>query len=187
MEIKASSKYDWETVKKFCYFTVFTRFKINIIYFALLILHMLLTLLPVLPDIIDYSQTYGFSFDMIDDGVIFYGTFAICWLLFILFLPKIRYGKRNAKQNAENEYVFTDEKIQFVQDVTDVKKSMSIKYNAVYRVYETKEFFYMYLYTNKMEAYIIDKSTIAGGTSTDLRMLLVQKTGADKYKLKCKV
>lgn len=187
MEIKASSKYDWKTLNKFCYFTVFTRYKINTIYYTLLILHMLLTLLPVLPDIIDCSRAYGFSFDMIDDAVIFYGTFAICWLLFILFLPKIKYGNRKSKQNAENEYVFMDEKIQFVQDATDVNKSASIKYNAVYRVYETKEFFYMFLYINKRETYIIDKSTVTGGTVEDLRMLLISKIGEKKYKMKFKV
>lgn len=184
MEIKAFSKYDWETLKKFCYFSVFTRYKINIIYFTWLILHMLLTILPVLPDITDYSQTYGFSFDMIDDVVIFYGFFVMFWFLFIWLLAIIKYRNIKSKQNAENKYVFTDENIQFVQDATGVNSSASIEYSAVYRVYETKEFFYMFLYTNKRKTYIIDKSTIACGTAMDLRMLLIQKIGADKYKIK---
>lgn len=186
MEIKAYSKYDWETVKKFSYFIVLTRYKINIIYFAWLLLHMLSTLLPVLPDIIDYSREYGFSFDMIDDGIIYYGFFVMFWFLFIWLLPKIKYRNIKSKQNAENKYVFTDENIQFLQDATGVNSSASIEYSAVYRVYETNGFFYIFLYTNKWAAYIVDKSTVTGGTAMDLRMLLIQKIGADKYKIKCK-
>lgn len=62
---------------------------------------MLSTLLPVLPDIIDYSREYEFSFDVIDDAIIYYGFFVMFWFLLIWLLPIIKYRNIKSKQNAE--------------------------------------------------------------------------------------
>ena len=177
MEIKASSKYDWETIKKFNRFHILSRAR----FFNVLILLMEIYMIFVFA-FAAISQT--FTTGLLPSFCLF-----LLWNAFIVFvyfgLPKIRYNKNKVIKNSENRFVFTE------NDVTETSGNglhtgtSAVKYDAMWRVYETKG--YIYLYINSNQSYIVDKSTVTGGTVEDLRMLLISKIGAKKYKVKFKV
>lgn len=186
MEIKASSKYDWETIKKLNKFHFFVRFRAFTIIVASAFVLYMLTIVGRIPSIILFTKFYGFSLDYIQD-IVFYIIVMALWLFWILAMPKIRYNRRKDAKNCENEFVFTEQKIQLFQHKELINSSTEILYSAIGRVYEVKDFIYIYLIDNKRGAYIVDKSTVCDGTVEELRNLFISKVGADKYKLKCKV
>lgn len=99
-------------------------------------------------------------------------------------LPKIQYKQNKLLHGVVNNIVFKDDTILIEQCGENTSATAKINYDAAWRVYEIEKF--IYIYVNPRQAYIVEKSTIEGGTAMDLRMLLVQKIGADKYKIKCK-
>lgn len=183
MEIKASSKYDWETIKKLNNFHFFVRFRALTIVVAIAFAAYIITVVGRIPSIILFTKLYGFSFDYISD-IVFYVVFMMLWVFWLLAMPKIRYKRDYFGKDSKNEFVFTSENIKLAQIHALHNSENGISYNAIWRVYESKEFIYMYI--GKRQTYIVDKSTVEGGNAIDLRMLLVQKIGADKYKIKCK-
>lgn len=183
MEIKASSKYDWMTIKKLNNFHFFVRFRVFTIVVAIVFAAYIITVVGRIPSIILFTKLYGFSFDYIRD-IVFYVVFMMLWVFWFLAMPKIRYKRDYFGKDSKNDFVFTDENIKLTQTQELHSSESVLSYNAIWRVYESKEFIYMYI--GKRRVYIVDKSTIEGGTALDLRMLLVQKIGADKYKIKCK-
>lgn len=177
MKITASSKYDWETVKKFNFFHNIVRKKaLNI---ALLVLDLLCVLLFVLV----------YRWGLLDSNMIMIYLLLVlvnAVLAFALFvLPKIQYKQNKALQGMKNEITFAEQEFTLAQQGNNAIATTTIKYDAIWRVYETADCFYVYI--NPRQAYIVDKSTIIGGTSVDLRMFLVKEIGISKYKLKSKV
>lgn len=103
-----------------------------------------------------------------------------CFLYFIL--PKIRYHALGKMQGTENKYVFTDEKIfAFSRSEANSGKS-EIDYTYFTKAMETSK--YIFLYQNNVQAFILDKSTISGGTVEELRKKLFSFLG-EKY-IRCK-
>ncbi len=177
MEIKASSKYDWETVKKFNRFHIFNRARFFNVLIVLMELYMIFIFV-----FSAISQT--FTTGLLPSFCLF-----LLWNALIIFvyfgLPKIRYNKNRVVKNSENHFVFTENDVTETSDNGMHNGTSVVKYDAMWRVYETKG--YIYLYINSNQSYIVDKSTVEGGTTEDLRMLLISKIGADKYKVKIKV
>ena len=97
----------------------------------------------------------------------------------------MQYKQNKLLHGVVNNIVFKDNAMLIEQSGENTSATAEINYEAVWRVYETKEF--IYVYVNPCQAHIVDKSTVMGGTAMDLRMLLVLKIGEDKYKLKCKI
>ena len=177
MEIKASSKYDWETIKKFNKFHNFTKIKalnISII-------------------VLDVFCVFGFclmcAWRLLTLELIMIYLLLLFTNLMVVFtrfvLPKMQYKQNKLLHGVVNNIVFKDNAMLIEQSGENTSATAEINYEAVWRVYETKEF--IYVYVNPRQAHIVDKSTVMGGTAMDLRMLLVLKIGEDKYKLKCKI
>lgn len=175
MEIKASSKYDYKT------FASFQRFHFRV---RLKILNILIFILTVF---VAFVFTITAIYSYIDSQMIFGGTIFVVMLVGMLFtyfcMPKILYKRDKVNQDAENNFVFK-EKIEITSKNNYQTTTATLEYDAIWRIYENKNYIYMFLDPNKAE--IVDKSTVTGGTITDLRMLLISKIGADKYKIKCK-
>lgn len=177
MEIRGKSTYNWQTIKKFNGFNFFKRRK------WLFVLWVFAYALSAFGFIVEIVTD---NFD--DDSVMRLILLAVValWLAFLAGIyPKIRYNKNKFTHNMENKFVFTQDGFAMYQCGGDTESSADIKYSAVFKIFETKEFFYIYLTQN--QAYIVEKSTLEGGTPYDLREMFIKSVGMGKYKLKCKV
>lgn len=177
MEIKASSKYDWGTLKRFNKFHNFTKNKaLNIGLIILEIICVLLFLLAAMLNILEFETIMIYVLLL----------FVNIMLIFVRFvLPKIQYKQNKILHGVVNETAFKDNEILIEQCGENSSATTTVKYDAIWRVYETRDF--IYLYVNSRQAYIVDKFTIECGTATDLRIFLVKAVGMSKYKVKCKV
>ena len=177
MKIEATSKYDWETVKRFNKFHNFTKSKaLNIV----VILMDALSLLGFL--IIWTSRLLTFELIMIY-VVLLFANFMIVFTGFIL--PKIQYKQNKLLHGVVNKFTFENNKILIEQCGENTSATVTVSYGAIWRVYETKE--YIYIYLNSRQAHTVDKSTIVGGTFADLRNVLSSAVGTGKYKIKSRV
>ena len=178
MEIKASSKYDWETVRALNNFYYLNRMRVIFVLF--IVCFVLNLVIQIESLIVNGEMTHDHILNLI------YLAFLAFALLFIIFvLPKIKYNNNKYSKDSKNEFVFTDENIKLTQTHELHNSENKLSYNAIWRIYESKMFIYMHI--GRRQTYIVDKSTVTGGTVEDLRMLFISKIGAKKYKIKCKV
>ena len=178
MEIKASSKYDWETVKALNNFYYLNRMRVIFVLF--IVCFVLNSVIQIESLIVNGEMAHDHLSNLI------YLSFLVFAFLFIIFvLPKIKYNNNKYSKDSKNEFVFTSENIKLTQTHELHNSENELSYNAIWRIYESKKFIYMHI--GRRQTYIVDKSTVTGGTVEDLRMLLISKIGAKKYKIKCKV
>lgn len=176
LEIKASSKYDWETIKKFNRFHNFTKNKSANI--ALVIMDIFCAFLFVLTFI---WAELDFELIMIYLLLVFVNLV----LVFAMFvLPKIQYKQNKQLHGVVNNIAFQENELLMEQCGENASGMGNFNYQALWRIYETKDSIYLYL--NPRQAHIVNKSTVTGGTVEDLRMLLISKIGEKKYKMKFK-
>ena len=177
MEIKASSKYDWKTVKKFNKFHNFTKNK------ALNISIIILDVLCIFGFCLMCAlQLLTFELIMIYLLLLF-TNLMVAFTRFVF--PKMQYKQNKLLHGVVNNIAFKDNAMLIEQCGENTSATAEINYEAVWRVYETKEF--IYVYVNPRQAHIVNKSTITDGTAVDLRIFLTKAVGMSKYKVKCKV
>jgi len=177
MEIRASSKYDWDTIKKFNHFHNVTRTRV----------------LDIIIIIIDVFCVLGFLLLWTQNLLTFEIKMLYVLLLFVhfmlvfvkIFLPKIQYKQNKMIHGVVNEITFEENQMLMEQRGENTNATATIKYDAIWKVYEAKE--YIYIYVNSRQAYIVEKSTITGGNAADLRMFLVKNVGMSKYKVKYRI
>lgn len=176
MEIKGKSRYDWQSIKKCNNFNFFKRRKW---------LSILLVLVYVLSGIGFIFENFTDNFDGNSIERLILLVLVTLWLTFLWFiLPKIRYNKNKLIHNMENEFVFNEDAFTTYQHGSSSDGNNTIKYSALWKVFETKDFFYIHL--TKNQVYMVEKATLEGGSAYDLRELLIKNVGISKYKLKCK-
>ena len=83
------------------------------------------------------------------------------------FYPKVRYNALAKMKNTQNEYVFTDEKIFVISTGAEYNGEAEIEYSLFVKVYETSK--YLFLYQTNNQVFIVDKSTVEGGTVEEIR------------------
>ncbi len=102
-------------------------------------------------------------------------------LLYCYFLvPHINYRSMAKMKQAENLYIFTDDVLKVTTASQEHYGSAEIKYSAFFKVRETSKYFF--LYQTKRQAFVVDKSTLTGGTAEDIRRKLAPVLGK-KYTL----
>ena len=137
------------------------------------------------------SATYGlqivngtFTSDLLPSLIMFAFIYLVVgYVRFVL--PKVRYNKNKILHGVVNYIKFGETKFTISQSGDNANGEASISYDAIYKIYETKE--YIYIYISPQQAHFVDKSTVAGATVTELREVLINAVGKNKYKLKCKV
>ena len=176
MEIKASSKYDWQTIKAF---QRFHNFKSNgfkkafpIIYIVLVSIFLISFILSCVFDSVDS--------DLITSLILQIVCFLLLWLIYFV-LPKVAFNKNKIAKNSENHFVFRDEFFEISGETESYHGSSEVKYDALCKICETKEFFYLYI--NPRQAYIVEKATVSEDLIADLRQHLLNKSGPKKYKI----
>lgn len=177
MEITATSKYDWETIKKFNNFHNFKRSGILNALHIIIIVCFLIGLIDIVMSLIfGYfdSETLSRFITLI------LVTFIMILIYFIL--PKIMFKKNKVGKDAENRFVFKEETFEIEGGNGNASGKSEIKYSVIHKIYETKEF--MYIYINSRQAYVVDKETVSDEAT--LRDLLISEVGLKKYIFKIK-
>ena len=82
-------------------------------------------------------------------------------------MPKIQYNATAKLSDIHNSYIFKDDEFHIFSSKEGYSGAGSLKYNMIFRVMETKEF--LFIFQNKSQVYVVDKSTIEGGSWIDVR------------------
>ena len=81
-------------------------------------------------------------------------------------------------KDIENNYLFNDNVLKVSSKSEEYSGEAEIEYSLFTKVYETSAYFFLFQTNN--QAFIIDKSTIEGGSADDIRNKLTSFV-KDKY------
>ncbi len=176
MEIRAKCKYDFDSVKALIHLTMFkkTNPKKRLMFWtvAFAILFGIIILEMVV---------FG-----VDSILLVLLGVEIIWLIVLyfcyFFIPKIQYKSLSIMKNIENEYIFCDDELKAFTTSEEYSGEVAIVYSFFVKVYETTK--YLFLYQTNNQVFIVDKSTVEGGTIEEIRNKLCDFV-KDKYIL-CK-
>lgn len=168
--VTCKSKYDYETLKRFNRFHMYSKpmYKIVTVLAIFLILYAI-----IVPD------------ELIIRLVI--GLIGVVWLLEVIFLPVI-YSKKALKTSALQagahiivEFFDKKVKIETLKGEENIGNT-TLDYNDIYKIYDTKHAIYIYVSSN--QAFVCNKANIEGNYDNLVNMLK-EKLGK-KYKKKGK-
>lgn len=172
MEIKARCKFNMESVKALVHLSMFKKIdpqkkmRFWTIAYAVIVAVVILELLLWGKDILLF---------------VLLGVLAVVYLLecFGYFLlPKMQYKALAKMQEAENEYIFLEHAIQSITKSEEYIGEATIEYSLFTKIYETSKYFFLFQTNNQV--FLVDKSTIEGGTAEDIRNKLIN-FAKDKY------
>lgn len=105
--------------------------------------------------------------------IILFVILLIVFLLWRFFRPieEARKYDKNNKTIKQITYTFSFYEKYF--KVSDKKEYSIFKYKDIYKIYETKRFFY--LYVDRVHSLLIDKSNFKKGTSIEFKQFLIKK------------
>lgn len=163
MEIKASSIYDLKTTKALIRLNMFKKNdpKKQILIYGIIVLVLFVFLIIGLIATGDSSYV----------GLIFLLALSSSVYSYMYFLfPKTSYKATKKLADVKNSFIFKDDEILLSSNTAEYTGNAAIKYTMLYKVMETSE--YLFIYQNKVQVYIVDKSTIENGSVNDLRQVL---------------
>lgn len=110
---------------------------------------------------------------------------AICVLIYVMsyIRPKQYVKKCPLLFQTKNIFVFNDDAILLSQEGNIACGTGTVKYEALYKAYETNHA--IYLYISPVQAYLLSKKDFVKGTPDQLRILLQTKLSPKNYVL-CK-
>lgn len=169
MEIRAKSRFDYDSVKALTHLWMFKRAdpKKRMVFWTIADLVLLAV---ILLEIILFGSDIVLFVLM---GAVAAMYLLECYMYFLL--PKIKYNSLAKMKDVENEYVFREEKIDAYTKSEAYSGQAEIKYALLVKVMETSK--YLFLYQNNTQVFIVDKSTIVGGTAEEIRNKLSSVTG----------
>jgi len=164
MKIKAKSKFNYKTIKAFTRTELFRKSNplkkmatyclISVLLVAVLLLEMFLLGPDVVPVVLLIVSILMLLLEL--------------YMYFVF--PRIRYNALGQMKGAVHEFVFQDDSFQVSTSDNGYKGESHIDYDVLFKVIETSN--YLYIFQNKTQALIVDKSTISGGTYLELRQVL---------------
>lgn len=98
------------------------------------------------------------------------------WMYF--GLPRIRYRSLAKMKDAENDHLFGERSLKIVTKSEAYNGEAEVSYSVFVKVYETSAF--LFLYQTNDQVFLVDKSTITGGSVDDIRNILSLAV-KDKY------
>lgn len=160
MNIKASSKYDRETIRAMSHLSLCKRFNPKKILIAVITL-------ILLPQVVLVVEGIMWGFDSDYFSALFAALFAITLTLFWYYLiPLFQYKSLAGLKDAVNRFVFTDESVFCTSAGSVYKGESEFEYALLVKAYETSRYFF--LYQTKQSVYIVDKNTVSGGTADEI-------------------
>ena len=178
MEVRAKSKFDYETIKELAHRSSFRIIKPRAMAILMAICNIIIWgcfIESYLYYEIGANDFFTLIVIIVCDGILAY----IYW-----GVPKIRYKALGKLQNLENEFIFGDETMKIINRSEEYTGQGEIKYSIIPKVMETPK--YIFIYQDLRSVYIIDKSTITNGTIEDIRAKLAQYVPQKKYIIKRK-
>ncbi|MBR6764923.1 MAG: YcxB family protein [Clostridia bacterium] len=161
MEIKAKCKYDLDSVKAWTRLNMFKQadpkkrmILWNIIYTILCIV--------IIWEIVTFGTD---ALMLILLGVCLLFQLLVLFLYFIA--PKIQYKALAKMRDAENEYFFGDDTLKASTKGEEYNGASEIQYSFFVKAYETSK--YLFIYQTNNQVFVVDKSTIEGGTAEDIK------------------
>lgn len=170
MEIKETTTYSFELIKKFSIFHLLYRLKWVIPFFVILEIILLIPFISLLL----FSNIHENLFSLI------ISTFSILiFTITFLILPNIQSRLSKNLFGTENNFTFNEEGVTIISNSPNINGKSEIKYNQFEKIYEAKDCLYIYL--TKLMAYPLPKRNIQENKCEDLIRLLKSKLPAKKY------
>lgn len=161
MELKASCRFDYATVKALTYVTMYKRSSPK-----KQMLIMSGALFGLIAVTVLFALAFGNSPSLTMAAVLAAAALILNAFMWFIY-PKITYNALAKMKGTENTYVFTDEKLYVTSAGSDYSASAEVEYTLLVKVYETSE--YLFLYQTKNQVFPIDKSTVENGTLEQIR------------------
>lgn len=175
MEIKATSKYDWKTIKRFQHFHHNQRKPslavINVIF-----------VIAVVVSALSFVLMLSFG-DLDAEFIGLYSSELFLIFMFVFLrhiLPKLVFNRDKVGKDSLHTFVFKEEEFTVSSVGNNLTSENTIKWEALYGVYETKDYFYLYI--SKRQAFIVEKESMTPEERNLLAAHLL-KTFGIKYKI----
>lgn len=164
MEIRATGTLDFQTMRAFTHLCMFKKANPK----KKMTLYSVLCALVIVM-IVVWMLIFGADSTMI---------ILLCclWVLFLLEafmyfkLPKIRYRSLGKMKDVTNKYVFGEAAVEIVTKGEEYEGKCAVMYSSLSKVMENSKYFY--IYQNQMQVFIVEKSTVVGGTAEEIRQKL---------------
>ena len=98
--------------------------------------------------------------------------------VFYFLLPRGQFKALGKQQNGENTYIFGENSIKITSQSQGSTGSSEMEYSVFVKICETSRYFFLFL--NKGQAFIVDKTTVRGGTAREIRKRLTARANC-KY------
>lgn len=103
----------------------------------------------------------------------------LCCLYRYFWAGKVRYCRLGSMQGIVNSYVFYQDEMAVASNSTGYNADGKIQYHLIKKVKETSAYFFIFM--NNNQAFIVEKSTITGGTADQIRGYLSIWVDEKKY------
>ena len=165
MEIRAKSKYDFETVKALSHLLFYKKNNPKKSLISIVVLFSIFSAI-IIVEIIIFK-----AYLLLVLALVLNVFFILCNFLIHYIFPKYQYKLLGKMQGVENEYIFCDNILRVYSNGEHYNGEVEIEYSLFVNVYETSEYFFLYQTQNQV--YVIDKSTIVGGSAEDIKNKLM--------------
>lgn len=172
MNIKAKSKFNYKTVKAFTHAEVFRKS------------HPLKKMLTYCLTAVLLAAVLILEMYLLGPSVLLFVLLAASGILLLLelylyfILPRLRYRALGEMKGCENAFHFLEDEFRVTSNDNGYRGESRVQYKVLHRVVETSQ--YMFLYQNMSRTYIVEKSSVSGGTPLELREKL-QSILKDRY------
>ena len=174
MVIEAKTKYTKRSFRKFQWFHYTKGGMRKVVFVSTLVLMFIVGVT---------SLIYLFTGDGISAGTIYLPVLILFLSVFFIIIPWISansaYKKSPALFDVGIGFSFCEDYFS-VLTTGMMSGTTDIQYGALYRVYQTKDYFYLYLQQN--QSYLLDKSSFTSGCPEDLAVLLKKVLPRKKYR-----
>ena len=160
MEIKAKCKFDFDSIRALTHLSLFKKANPKKRFFTWSIISAILAVVVIFEMIV-------FSDAMLIELLCVAGVLFLLESYLYFLLPKIRYKALAKMKNAENEYIFCDNVLKTFTKSQEYNGEAEIEYSLFVKVYETTK--YQFLYQTNNQVFIVDKNTVEGGTTDDIK------------------
>lgn len=169
MNIRASGKLDFESVKALSHLCIFGKKDPEkaMVYYTVICAVLFAFAIFI-------TVFFGINFIAVFTAVC---SICVCALqcFFYFIIPRLRYNALSKVNDSVNEYLFSDNAF-YVSAETDMYKGKSeIKYSVIVKVSETKR--YIFIYQTKSMVYIVDKFSLSDESTEELRKKLLSVIG----------
>jgi hypothetical protein len=117
--------------------------------------------------------------------LVFIILFGICFpvILFLTMYLMVWFYIRSSKIISDDNIVylkFNDNEVEIKTEKPDIVSLSNMKWNMVYKGYETKKYYFLYI--SNRQSYIVPKNTITSGKNEDFSLFLKKKLGKNYIK-----